>query len=158
LRLSGDGGEVGVVVLPELMKLIFVLGVARVIFAVRDDDGADAVGLPAAFASRAIALFRPSRLKRMAVDPFCTGFFSETGCLAVLTDFAVHADEIAIHRGFHSAVISFAIAECGVSPAILSGQELGYALESLPTGSTSGTIERLASLGSIGQGNFRSRA
>src|SRR5882724_3503418 len=44
--------------------------------------------------------------------------------------------------------------ECGVSPSMLSGQELGYCGASRPMGSTSGTNDRLELFGSTGQGRW----
>ena len=41
---------------------------------------------------------------------------------------------------------------CGVSPAMFVGHELGYAVDSRPIGSVSGTIASEVSLGSTGQG------
>ncbi len=47
--LAGDGREVGVVILPQLMKQSLVLGVAAVGLAVGDGDGADAKGFSGRF-------------------------------------------------------------------------------------------------------------
>ena len=43
--LARDRAEIGVVVRPELQHVVVVVGIAGVAFAVREEDGADAVGL-----------------------------------------------------------------------------------------------------------------
>ena len=62
----------------------------------------------------------------MAVDSLLVGFLLEINhALPVFTDFAVNADEIATGTALTNALIWLAMAVCGVSPAMFSGQELG---------------------------------